>query len=268
MNLDTKDKLNNQLAAARSMIAKTGKSPRQLGKESRQKVINWIYQWGYTTTNICKLLLNRTSGGYMGKLTYQKWLCETNTKSGFPSSYFTLAPLGLEEAERHANSLLKYLEIDQYKVNQQKIRHDLIAQKSTLQALNSNVIVGYETEKMNFKDGDKSGKKRPDVTWITNSGLRLGIEIELSAKWDRDLDQFVLAIARALKSDGNDKPSYNRFVIISDSPAIIKRYRAAIQPDAPLSIWTKSSRGHWEIINSIKVPTWLIHKVDFQLLEG
>ena len=262
------DKTKNQLAAARAIIAATGKSPRQIGEESLQKVLKWINNWGYTSSALGQLLLGRTSGGYLQKLAKQNWLTSTRTKSGSPAAYYTLSEIGLQEAERHADTLFKYVEIDQYKVDQPKIRHYLIAQRATIQALGSSLIVGYETERMFQKDGDRLGVKRPDVVWITPGGLRYGIEVELSAKWEKDLDMFILGILRALQTTGNDKPSYSRFIIISDSKAIIRRYTAAMQPSSALSIWEKNGRGHWAIERTIKVPDWLINKIDFQFLEG
>ncbi len=262
------DKLKNQLAAARSIIAATGKSPRQIGEESLRKILEWEYKWGYSSSALGQLLLDRTSGGYMQKLTKKNWLTSTRTKSGAPAAYYTLSELGLQEAERHSDTLFKYIEIDQYKVDQSKIRHYLIAQQATIQALKSGLIVDYETERMFQKDGDKLGIKRPDIVWITPGGLRYGVEVELSAKWEKDLDMFIIGILRALQSGGNDKLGYSRFIIFSDSGAIIRRYTAAMQPSAPLSLWKKNERGHWAIERTVKVPDWLINKVDFKLIEG
>jgi hypothetical protein len=115
-------------------------------------------------------------------------------------------------------------------------------------------------------EGDKSGVKRPDVAWMTKAGLTIGAEVELSAKWARDLDMFTLGIARALQSNSDKPVKYNRFAIISDSPAIINRYRAAMQPGVVLSMWEKDQRGHWAIGKTIKVPDWLIGKIDFHLI--
>lgn len=263
-----KEKLNNQLAAARFVIAQSGKNPRQLGRESRLKILKWIYSWGYTSSSIGQLLLNRTSGGYMQKLAKQNWLVATKTKSGLPASYFTLSQIGLEDAERHSLTLFKYVEVDQFKVEQSKIRHYLIAQESTIRALESGVIVDYETERMFLRRGDMLGLKRPDIIWVTNLGSRLGVEVELSAKWERQLDDFVLKIIRALKSNDDSKPEFNRFIIISDSPAIIKRYRDAMQPGAEVSSWVKNSRGHWIVDKTYKIPAWLITQIDFQLVES
>lgn len=268
MTIINKEKLNTQLAAARFVIAQSGKNPRQIGRESRHKILKWVYRWGYTSSSIGQLLLNRTSGGYMQKLAKQNWLVATRTKSGLPSSYFTLSQIGLEEAERHSLTLSKYIEIDQFKVDQTKIRHYLIAQESTIRALESGVIVDYETERMFLNQGDTLGSKRPDIIWVTSSGSRIAVEVELSAKWERVLDDFALKIIRVLKANSDSKSEFNRFIIISDSKAIIERYQKAMQPGAEVSSWVKSSRGHWVIEKSYSIPEWLITKVDFQLIES
>ena len=255
-----------QLAVARNVLAATSKSPRQLGNESRQIVIDWTYRWGYTTAMIIQHLLGRTSGGYAQKLARQGWLVATKTESGMPNAYFTLSMQGLQEAERNTEELFRYPEIDNYKVNQQQIRHYLIAQNATLNGLHAGIIARYETERMFDQSGDKLGVKRPDVVWHTQAGLKIAVEIELSAKWERTLDEFVLGITKALHSTENSPARYNRFAIISDSKAIIERYQAVMQPSVNLSIWKKNQRGHWIIDKTISVPNWLINKIDFQLI--
>lgn len=262
----TANKLS-QLEDARAALASSGKSPRKIGEESRLRVIDWIYKWGYSSSSCIQALLERTAGGYAKKLACQGWLGATKTESGIPAHFFTLSKRGLQEAERHADFLLPYPEIDPYRVNQQQIRHYLIAQMATINAHQNGVIAGFRTERMISLDGDKPGEKRPDFVWQTASGHLIAGEIELSAKWDRRLDEFVLGIARALHVS-NDRPArFHRFAIISDSKAIIDRYRTAMQPEVPLHIWKKNQRQHWAVEKSIVVPDWLITKVDFHLLD-
>lgn len=257
-----------QLAEARNALAATGKSPRQIGDESRRKIVDWIYRWGYTSPSLIQQLLGRTSGGYARNLARQGWLVSTKTESRRPAAYYTLSELGLQEATRFSNDLYRYPELDSYRVNQQQIRHYLIAQSATLNGLHLGEIIHYETERMFFPSGDKAGMKRPDVVWHTQTGTKIGVEIELSAKWGKDLDKFVLDIERALESTQNKPASYNRFAIISDSKAIIDRYRTAMQPSADLSIWKKNQRHHWVVDKTISIPSWLIGKIDFHLIEG
>jgi len=266
-NTNQKSGKQIQLAAARAALSATGKSPRQIGNESRLMVIDWIYRWGYTSSEVIQVLLGKTSGGYLKRLAKQGWLSSTKTKSGIPSVFFTLTEQGLEEAERRATSLYRYPEVDPYRVDQAKIRHYLIAQLLTANALKAGSIVSFETERMFCGEGDKAGIKRPDVVWNTGNYL-VAVEIELSAKWARDLDDFVLSIGRALQSTSEAPARFGRFIIVSDSPAIIDRYRKAMKPGATLHLWTKNKRGHWVAGKAINVPDWLIQKVDFQLIEG
>lgn len=264
--VDELKKTEIQLAKARKVLAETGKSPRQIGIESRQTVLDWVYRWGYTSSSLIQFLLGRTSGGFAQKLARQGWLIATKTVSGTPSAFYTLTEQGLQEAERFSSALYRYPEVDLYRVNQLQIRHYLIAQYATLNGLHAGSLTCYETERMFSLTGDKFGVKRPDIVWHTQAGIKIAVEIELSAKWERILDGFVLGIARALQSTENKSASYSRFAIISDSRAIIERYRAAMQPGADLSIWEKNQRGHWAIDKTIQVPNWLINKIDFQLI--
>lgn len=258
--------IETRLEAARKVLAATGKNPRQIGDESRQRIIEWLYLWGYTSATLVQQILGRTSAGYARKLAKQGWLAATKTASGIPVAIFTLTEQGLSEAERHAVTLYRYPEIDPYKVIQQQIRHYMIAQNATLNGLKAGTIAHFETERMFSQTGDKSGIKRPDAVWHTNAGLRIAVEIELSAKWARDLDEFVLGIARELQTTKEKAPTYHRFAIISDSKAIIDRYQAAMQPGMDLHLWTKNQRNHWVVDKTIKIPVWLINLVDFRLI--
>lgn len=255
-----------QLENARLVLAAAGKSPRQLGEESRQKILNFIYRFGFTSSRIIQLMLGRTSGGYAKKLVKQDWIVETKTRSGVPAYYLTLSEQGLQEAERLSEIHYRYPEIDPFRVKQQLIRHDLIAQEATVNALNAGTITSYETERMFMLDGDKSGEKRPDVIWTTPIDSKMALEIELTGKWGRDLDQFVLRISKALQASQDNPAKYDRFSINSDSAAILKRYKSAFKPGAPLAIWEKNTRNHWVIEKTIEVPDWLTQKVDFLLI--
>jgi hypothetical protein len=257
-----------QLAAARTKLAATGKSPRQIGIESRHKVFQFVYRFGFTTPNLLLLLLGRTSAGYGRKLAKKGWLISTKTESGIPAAFYTLSALGLQEAERHTVKLYPYHEISPNRVDQKLIRHDLIAQTATAQILNAGLISEYETPRMLPVDGSNLKTKLPDVVWTLIDGLRVATEVELNSKWGRDLDDLVMRIIRSLQSVDGQRPKFDRFAVITDSQAIIDNYRAAMKPGATVCTWVKNSRKHWVIDKKDKVPAWLIDKVDFRLLGG
>ncbi len=253
----------HQLAVARAVLAATGKSPRQLGRENEEAVRDWVYQWGFTSSQIIQDYLERTSGRYAGKLAKKGLLVETKTQSGTPQSIFTLSQQGLELTERGAFEVYPYPEIDPYYVRQDLLRHNLLAQQVTLEALRNKTIRNFLTERM---IDHHPSVKRPDVVWYPQAGgLPTGVEIELSAKWGRRLDQFVLGTKNAIDS-GWDR-HYNGFLILSDSPAILTRYKEAMQPNALLTKWKKDDRNRWVAEEVGRVPDWLISKVRFELLK-
>lgn len=261
-----KSTLQKQLAEARKSLSASGKSPYAIGQESKQKVLEWIYRWGYTSSSVVQQLLCKTSGGYAHRLSKQGWLTETITESITSSAFYTLSIKGLQEAEHRTLKLYRYVELDPYRINQHLLRHNLTAQILTVNALHTKFIESYETERMILQDGDQTGIKHPDVVWLSDK-LRWGIEIELTAKWSRDLDDFVMGIINVLDSTEKKPALYSRFILISDSPAILSRYRQAMHPGEKLNIWKKNQRNYWVIDNTIAVPNWLSSKVDFQLIE-
>jgi hypothetical protein len=135
----------------------------------------------------------------------------------------------------------------------------------TVNALLDGKIKGYKSERMIITEGCTAGVKLPDVIWITSTGHEIAIEVELSARWERDLDDFILKIIRSLESDGDKTAQYSRFEIVTDAPAIKTRYEAAIKPGATVNSWKKNKRNHWQIDKTQQVPDWLIEKVDIIL---
>lgn len=244
-----------------------GQSPHARGEKKRRDVLKWVFRWGYSSAEVIRQVAGQKAKGYAVGLVKKGWLVQTKTSSGMPRYIYTLSKAGQQEAERLADKLHRYPEDDPYRINQQQTRHYLLAQQSTMEALTDGSIVEYETERMFSELGDKAGEKRPDIQWTLASGKHIGVEIELSAKWDRRLDQFILGIARALKSADGSPPRYARFAVVTDSPAIARRYKEAMQPYSELKLWKRNQRLHWEVEKVAKVPDWLIEKVTFKLLE-
>lgn len=240
-----------------------GESPRERGAKKQKRVLDWIYRWGYSSAEIIKRVAGQQMNGYAKGLAKKGLLVESKTESGTPRFIYTLSKTGLEEATRFSEFLLRYPEEDWARINQQQIRHNLLAQAATIHSLDIGSIYDYLTERMYDQDGDKSGIKRPDVVWKHSNDLTSAIEIELSPKWDRRLDEFVYGVYQSLRSPAK----YNRYMIVTDSPALITRYKEALSPGKEVKIWKKNSRGHWDVEKKIENPDWLLKSIDFFLLE-
>jgi hypothetical protein len=261
-----------KLAAARAVMAGSGVSPRARGTEKTQIALDWIYRWGWSSPGILDLVTGGLRTGLATRLVKQKLLTSTRTESGggikdIPISILTLTTSGIHEVERLREDLLKY-EVDPFRIDQTKLRHDQIAQRATANALKSGAISVFRTPAELATQSAKD-VKQPDILWIDQANQRIGIEVELSAKWDRKLDQFINSCLESLNPTTKDKKSNHVDVValVSDSKAILKRYSEAFKPGAPLTIWGKNERGFWGEVKTTEIPAWAEGKIICKFLD-
>ena len=239
-------------------------TPQERSILNHRIAVDWVYRFGFTSSQVLRLCLNKESSSWTSVAVSRGWLRSTRTESGVPNVIYTLSETGLELAHHHATKLLPYVEIDPYRVNQSKIRHDLLVQKLSIAAMREGAIVKVTTER-ELNEGDQRGQKRPDAIWHLSDGKQLGIEMELSAKWGRKLDDFICGIVSSLDPQrSNDR--LDSFSVITDSEAICARYRDAMKSGAPMRRWKKNARQHWVVDEEDVVPKWLHDKVDFRVI--
>lgn len=248
-----------RMKRARDAAKLNGKSPTARGKEKMNAALNWVYRWGSTSSTLIDLVGGAQGRGLAARLVRQGLLARTRTESGgglanIPIAILTLTELGLQEAERRSDELLQY-DLDPYKVRQVQLRHDYLAQWYTVLALQAGKITDFLTERQ-LVQRSAANLKQPDVVWL-NEERRTAVEIELSAKWGRNLDQFVYASILSLLNK-QDKPRlFDSLGIFSDSPAILRRYQAAFAPGAKLRTWEKDGQRRWVINSELSVPDWM-----------
>lgn len=240
-------------------------TPEERSNINRRIAADWIYRFGYSSSQVLKYVLQKQCAGWPSVAAKRGLLRSTKTESGVPGVIYTLAESGLELAERHSLTLLPYPELDPFRVNQATMRHNLLVQMLTVKAINSGQIVRVTTEK-ELNAGDQRGQKRPDAIWHFADGQRIGIEMELSAKWDRKLDEFIAGIAASLDADEPEE-RLDGFAIITDSEAICRRYRQAMKPGEPLKHWRKNARHQWEVESLDHVPAWLQDQVEVRMVS-
>lgn len=239
-------------------------SPTAFGLKRDLKLLEWIRNWGYTSKAILQKLAETTRHGTSARLVKRGWIEETPTPTGLPiQSYLTLTALGLHESEQRAEKLHHYPFLQSQKVRHNKIRHDLVAQKFTLDALLKGVIIRYETELMT-QEKSLPGTKQPDCTFIIqnpSAGLdnapptiTYAVEVELSRKWDRNFDDFRIKILRAIKAG-----KYSSFHLVTDIKAIKKAYEEGMLAGTKIPLWEISSKGNkWvQTGKYATVPDWI-----------
>jgi len=247
------------LAEQRAELKKQGKNTRQLGRERILYALDWIYRWGWSSPSIIDGTTGASRRGLCAKLVRAGLMTETKTAAGriledLPSKIVTLSDQGLAYVEKHKQEqeLMDY-PLNPYRVNQSLLRHDLLAQKATIKNVIEGKIQSFKTPRELAAKSQKT-VKQPDVLWINEAGRRIAVEVELSAKFARKLDDFVWSVVLGLSQVGDRAPLFDRCVIVTDSEAIARRYMAAFQPGKTVHRWTKDTQSHWKIQDAVQVP--------------
>ena len=268
-----KKEMNPGLLAAHAVrVAKlNGKTPLQVGIEKTKTALDWVYRWGWSSPSTLDMLGGSARRGLSARLVKNGLLRSTRTQCGgavrgVPNFILTLTETGQAEVERFCENLLPY-ERDPYKaVHQQKLRHDHLAQMATARTVIEGKIAGFKTEKELAEESSK-GVKQPDIVWLLGNIL-MGLEVELTGKFGRQLDQFVYGCIHALIGNASQRPRFHRIAIVTDSPAIKKRYEQAFAPGAKYQVWSKNSRGYWVSENQVRtVPDNIKGRIQCQLIE-
>lgn len=239
----------------------SGQSPRARGEEKTRLALDWIYRWGWASPSIVDRLSGAVRRGLAARLVRQGLLVATRTESagavrGVPAKILTLSESGQAEVERWRSSLIPYSR-DPYRIRQDLLRHNQLAQQVTATSLLNGSIRAFLTEQ-EIANRSEVAQKQPDVVWVHASGKRCAVEVELTAKWGRQFDQFVSSCLLAL---AGTNARYDLIAIISDSPAILRRYAAAFEPGYRYRTWERDARGHWQSVGTREVPAWARERV-------
>lgn len=261
-----------RLAAGRAQAQACGKSSRQIGQEKMAVVLHHIYRHGFSTPALVEQLADKNRNGLVTRLEKAGLITRTKTNSGgghrdIPKWILTLTANGQSEVERHfenSSQLLPY-ELDPAKLHQQNLRHDCIIQRLTLTHQQAGLITDYLTGR-ELASRSQANQKQPDIVWLSDSG-KTAIEVELTSKWHRDLDQFVRSTLISLAGTAELPARFDQVLIFSDSPAIRSNYRAAFTPGAMYGVWTKDAQRKWFKKEQKMVPEWSAKKIQFKEIE-
>ena len=224
-------------------------TPNQYAKKRDYKLLRWVWKWGHSSKVILQKLSESSRHGIVNRLVKNGLLTETKTESGPPASFFTLTEKGLAEVERQVERLHFYPYLDPYKVRQNTLRHDLMAQNYTVKNGIAGQIKNYDTP-LTMRAMSARNVKEPDCVWQMANGEVIAIEIELTKKWERDFDEFRLKVVNAL--DNNSR--YSKFYLVTDSKAIAKAYKEGMKPGTLVPLWKKNVHDKWNTYDQFEIP--------------
>jgi hypothetical protein len=250
-----------RLAQARHELAAQGISTRALGRERLLEACRWVYRWGWSAPAIVDLL-GGSRRGLARRAVEAGLMQETATSAGgvledVPKKILTLADEGIAFVEKHLTEDELLEPEDALRVNQANLRHDFLVQKATIKNLKAGKITGFQTPK-ELAEQSRRDEKIPDAVWIMPDGRKRAIELELTAKFKRRLDDFVWGIILSLSGS---PPKFDGYCIVSDSAAILSRYKAAFRPGQKVARWERDKQSHWRIRELEEVPEWVQAKI-------
>ena len=259
--------MNKIEALQKARLAKGPLPPVEAGLIRMRKALLWVYRWGWSSSKIIELVGGSARSGLAARLVRTGFLKSTKTISGGygggPAALLTLTQKGVDEVEKWIEDpadLLNY-ELSPHKIDQSKIRHSELAQRSTAKNLLYGLISDYITEQMAAAKSEKNTKQH-DIIWIMPDGSRQGIEVELSAKWQRKLDQFILSCIISIQ-----RKNVGKIFIVTDSKAIQRRYQAAFEVGKHFGQWESPERGFAKKIGTYEVPDFVEGKVLCVLID-
>lgn len=218
----------NSLALAR------GIPPRALGEEGTRRALLWTLRWGFASPGLIDYLtLDPGRRGKAARLVERGFLEEHEYKSGFPDTprkVLTITEKGIEEFYRLCPD--SKIEHEKKAIRWNQLRHDYIVQCIVAdQYLNKNAkyISGPE-----LAEKYQSGKL-PDA--ILNG---VSIELELTPKKPRELDQFVITVEELY-----EKCIITGLEIYTPVKAIANRYIEILKVGRAVDKWKRNSDRLW-----------------------
>lgn len=261
---------HNKTSIARAVLKEKlgGLSSLDKGKERTQQAVDWIYRWGWASASTLEILVGTERSGLGQRLVKNGLAISTKTISRrtekyLPNSFLTLTEDGVHLAELSRDQTMQY-ELRPERVNQNQLLHDEMAQRATAERIAAHSIVDYMSAKELQVQG-KTNVKNPDCGWIYSDGLKVSVEIELSPKWERDLDTFIHSSLLSL-SNKNGPARFDRLVVVTDVKAIFTRYQAAFKPGAKFRVWAKNDKGRWAATQEGVVPEWTEERILWKLI--
>lgn len=257
----------------RREAALAGRSPRAVGAIKDAAALAWVYRWGWSSASVIDAHASPGRRGVAARLVRRGLLVATPSPSGrgvrgAPAEVLTLTPDGVAEVE----AVLPDAEVIPYPTQADRLipwhqlRHDSLVQLWTARRLGDGTISGYVTPRQLAGRPSGAGIKQPDAVW---RHARLGavmVELELTAKREREQSQAAHALLRAIKPATATSPGggYDAAVILSHSSAILARWRKSLAPGATIPTYERDQSRHWKRSGNLTVPDWTRGRVVFE----
>lgn len=248
------------LQAGRLAAKESGKTAQQTGHERTLQALRWVHLFGWSSAALLEQLVSTNRGGLAARLVRQQLLKKHLSPAGggikgAPLAVLTLTRAGEEYVTRYADNID---DLNTYSpaVGWAQLRHDCIVQQLAIEALaHADGPIRIVSDPEARARGAKG--KIHDLVLVEEPApgqrLRTFIEVELSAKKGRELDAFVLGCCKSMLSAEEAGDDYALHVY-SDSPALLRNYKAKLAAGAGFKTWKRNNSGNWVEAGDWTVP--------------
>ena len=258
---------NNLIAARAKSIEKAGMSTRDIGLIRTERALEWVYRWGWTTPHLIDRFFGNANRRCLAARLVKKGLLVETPRSALsgvsiaaPRKLITLSSTGVEEVERtlrDEHDLVNYQQ-DPIGYLQSPFRRELFAQLTTRFQLDDGHISNYRYDSIMAQKTRPKSNNLPNLVWVKDEMLT-GVEIELTARWGRELDLFVLNSLTSLgliKKNKNQTHSkaLSSLIIYTDSRAIGEKLKSSFMPGRKIPIWSQNRNGDYEVHSEATIP--------------
>ena len=175
--------------------------PHERALDNENKIIAWIYKWGYTTTKIAVFIVGGTHRtASLATLERQKKIARENVQNiAFVRHIYKLTDFGLMTAEAEREHNFEYPELTKKKVVTSELLKDLYTQALTTVAMKMGLCIDFTSPRMSGTD-DAKDRQNPVVTWQDRKDRLRVIEVETRQRSDKKLDIFLGRVIENIES--------------------------------------------------------------------
>lgn len=236
-------------------------SPQERARRNERRLLMWIARWGYTCRAVAERLTGRKAGVVLDRLTERGLAQRVAVDVLRAGVVWMLTPDGFAAAKARADDLSEY-EFNPAKcVRRDRVRHHLATQHCVCDyPFNA---IGPDTP---WRSDITPKEKRPDCVVRLKDGSLLLLEIELTEKYQRELDQALLALVLRLEKSPKATAIY-----ISHSKAILANYQRVLMAETGLRVWSRKAQGAgsvWVVTGRYFVPTEVTGRIAWKHVPG
>ena len=237
----------------------------EIGRLRLYAALDWTLRWQLTTAAMIADLLgssDRRHYRWLVSWERQGLIRRTPTQSPIAREIITLTPLGVSSlqaalASIEPDELLPRYQHDVSRLNLNHLTHSLAAQMAVLLLVRSGKIDRYASEQELTK-ASKKGVKQPDALLGNDQGLRVALEVELSPKSPRLLDQAIAANLALI-----ERKEVSGIWYVSHVPAILAAVQRVLDTGR-VQRWQRDNQYKWSRRGHIKVPPHARRRFSFR----